>query len=152
MIIFVYSCNICLSLCYLINIQKCFKILPTQNYIKKSCKTYTSIHFINFTCLIYIYCITRRFFFSMFLQEPNTLICLQLEVSSMVGSVYYSHGFYIRWFLISRCARMMYTRPFSEKKIGFDDSFDVSVTKCLNESKCLIYSMCAHSEMSNHLT
>ena len=40
-----------------------------------------------------------------------------------------NHGFYIKWLLISRCARMMKTRSFSEKKIGFDDSFDV--TKCL---------------------
>ena len=31
------------------------------------------------------------------------------------------HGFYIRWLLISRCARM----------IGFDDSFDA--TKCLQQ-------------------
>ena len=36
------------------------------------------------------------------------------------------HGFYIRWLLISCCARMMKTRSFSEKKIGFDDSFDVT--------------------------
>ena len=41
------------------------------------------------------------------------------------------HGFYIWWFLISRCARMMKTRSFSEKKIGFDDSFDV--TKCIRQ-------------------
>ena len=41
------------------------------------------------------------------------------------------HGFYIRWLLISRCARMMKTRSFSEKKIGFADSFDV--TKCLQQ-------------------
>ena len=41
-----------------------------------------------------------------------------------------THGFYIRWLLISRCARMS-TRSFSEKKIGFDDSFDV--TKCLQQ-------------------
>ena len=42
-----------------------------------------------------------------------------------------SHGFYIRWLLISRCARMMCTWSFSEKKIGFDYSFDV--TKCLQQ-------------------
>ena len=36
-------------------------------------------------------------------------------------------------------------KVFFRKKIGFDDSFDVT------KSKCLIYSMCAHSEMSNHL-
>ena len=41
------------------------------------------------------------------------------------------HGFYIRWLFISRCARMMKTRSFSEKKIGFDDSF--YVTKCLHQ-------------------
>ena len=39
-----------------------------------------------------------------------------------------THGFYIRWLLISRCARMMF---FLRKKIGFDDSFDV--TKCLQQ-------------------
>ena len=43
--------------------------------------------------------------------------------------VCFYHGFYIRWLFVSRCARMMKTRSFSEKKIGFDDSFDV--TKCL---------------------
>ena len=41
------------------------------------------------------------------------------------------HGFYIRWLLISRCARMMKTRSFPEKNIGFDDSFDV--IKCLQQ-------------------
>merc|ERR1740128_494915 len=41
--------------------------------------------------------------------------------------------FYIRWLLISRCARMIKTRSFDEKKIGFDDSFDV--TKCLQQIK-----------------
>ena len=46
---------------------------------------------------------------------------------------YETDGFYIRWLLISRCARMMLTRSFSEKKIGFDDSFDV--IKCLQQSK-----------------
>ena len=50
----------------------------------------------------------------------------------MVSKLAYKHyGFYIRWLLISRCARMMKTRSFSEKKIGFDDSFDV--TKCLQQ-------------------
>ena len=41
-----------------------------------------------------------------------------------------THGFYIRWLLISRCARMMKIMSFP-KKIGFDDSFDV--TKCLQQ-------------------
>ena len=41
------------------------------------------------------------------------------------------HGFHIRWLLISRCARIMKTRSFSDKKFGFDDSFDV--TKCLQQ-------------------
>ena len=36
------------------------------------------------------------------------------------------HGLYIIWLLIPRCARMMKTRYFSEKKNGFDDSFDVT--------------------------
>ena len=35
---------------------------------------------------------------------------------------------------------------FPKIKLGFDDSFDA-----FNKSKCLIYSMCAHSQMSNHL-
>ena len=43
---------------------------------------------------------------------------------------------------------IMKTRSFP-KKIGFDDSF--VVLNAFNKSKCLIYSMCAHSEMSNHL-
>ena len=45
------------------------------------------------------------------------------------------HGFYIRWLLISGCVRMMLTRSFSENKIGFDDSFDV--TKCLQQIEML---------------
>ena len=43
----------------------------------------------------------------------------------------FSRGFYIRWLLISRFARMTWKRSFSEKKIEFDDSFDV--TKCLQQ-------------------
>ena len=43
----------------------------------------------------------------------------------------YRHGFYIRWLLISGCARMMQTMSFFEKKIGFDYSF--GVTKCLQQ-------------------
>ena len=39
--------------------------------------------------------------------------------------------FYIRWLLNSRCAQIIKTRSFSEKKIGYDDSFDV--TKCLQQ-------------------
>ena len=46
------------------------------------------------------------------------------------------YGFYIRWFLISRCARMMITRSFLEKIIRFNDSFDV--TKCLQQIEMLI--------------
>ena len=34
---------------------------------------------------------------------------------------------------------------FSEKKIGFDESFDVT------KSKYLIYTMCAHSILSYHI-
>ena len=40
-------------------------------------------------------------------------------------------------------------KVFFRKKIGFYDSFDV--TNAFNKSKCLVKSMCAHSEMSNHL-
>ena len=43
-------------------------------------------------------------------------------------------GFYIRWLLISRCARMMKTRHFSEKT-QFDKSFDI--TKCLQQIEML---------------
>ena len=52
-------------------------------------------------------------------------------------------------------------KVFFRKKIGFDDSFDVTKwlqqlgmpkdNIVLNLWECLIYSMCAHSEMSNHL-
>jgi len=38
---------------------------------------------------------------------------------------------------------------FSEKKIGFDDSFDV--TKCLQQIEYLIYSICAHHALNYHL-
>ena len=53
-----------------------------------------------------------------------------------------THGFCIRWLLISRCARMMWTRYFSDKKFGFDDSLDV--TKCLQRIEILdLLHMCA---------
>ena len=41
------------------------------------------------------------------------------------------------------------TGLFREKKIEFDYSFDA--TKCLQQIKYLIYSICAHSEMSNQI-
>ena len=41
------------------------------------------------------------------------------------------HSFYIRWLLISLCARMMKKKVFSEKKIGVDYIFDAA--KCLQQ-------------------
>ena len=50
------------------------------------------------------------------------------SIDSIIYDEHTIHGFYIRWLLISRCARMIRSLP---KKIGFDDSFDV--TKCLQQ-------------------
>ena len=36
-----------------------------------------------------------------------------------------------------------------KENFGFEESFDLA--KCLQYIKCLIYSICAHSKMSNHL-
>ena len=46
-------------------------------------------------------------------------------------------------------AQNTFQKVVSEKKILIDDSFDV--TKCLRQIEMPDFSMCAHSEMSNHL-
>ena len=61
-------------------------------------------------------------------QSENTYIIISVNGVSRAQP---NHGFNIRWLLISRCARMMKSRSFSEKNTGFDDSLDV--TYCLQQ-------------------
>ena len=61
-------------------------------------------------------------------NERITYIVIYWRASHKVHTIYPVHGFYIRWLLISRCAQLMKTRSFSEKKKS-----DFDVTKCLQQ-------------------
>ena len=47
-------------------------------------------------------------------KDDVTVIPETPDIETPQKVVSYNHGFYIRWLLISRCARMMETRSFSE--------------------------------------